>query len=73
MEHAEVSLINVVVRDGIVELWGTITDERERGALVVATENISGVKEVRDHLAWVEPTSGVVFYKPGEEVQAKAS
>jgi CBS domain-containing protein len=70
---APVSLINVVVRDGIVELWGAITDERERSALAVAAENIPGVKEVRDHLAWVEPTSGMVFYKPGEEVQAKAS
>lgn len=70
---APVSLINIVVRDGVVELWGTITDERERGALVVAAENIPGVKEVHDHLAWVEPTSGMVFYKPGEEAQAKAS
>ena len=70
---APASLINVVVRDGIVELWGTITDERARGALIVAAENISGVKEVRDHLAWVEPTSGMVFYKQDEDVQAKAS
>ena len=29
------SLINVIVRDGIVELWGTILDERKRQALLV--------------------------------------
>jgi CBS domain-containing protein len=71
---APVALINPIVRDGIVELWGTITDERERQALVVAAENVPGVKAVRDHLAWVDPTSGMVFYQSDEEpTQAKAS
>jgi CBS domain-containing protein len=45
--------IGVVVRDGVVELWGTLSDERQRQALIVAAENVSGVKEVRDHLVWV--------------------
>jgi CBS domain-containing protein len=66
--------INVIVRDGIVELWGTITDERERQAFMVAAENVPGVKQVRDHLVWVEPTSGLVFYSPEDELaRAKAS
>jgi osmotically-inducible protein OsmY len=47
-------MINVVVRDGVVELWGAIVDERQREALKVAAENIPGVKEVRDHLAWAK-------------------
>src|SRR3954471_11544340 len=33
------SRINVIVRNGIVELRGTITDERERQAFIVAVEN----------------------------------
>lgn len=71
---APVALINPIVRDGVVELWGTITDERERQALVVAAENIPGVKAVRDHLAWIDVTSGMVIVQPNEEpVQAKAS
>ena len=70
---APLGLINVVVRGGIVELWGTITDERERQALIVAAENFPGVKGVRDHLAWVEPTSGMVVYAPEADVEAKAS
>jgi CBS-domain-containing membrane protein len=71
---APTAALNVVVRDGVVELWGTITDERERQALVVAAENIAGVKSVRDHLAWVEPNSGMVIYSPEDEAErAKAS
>ena len=71
---APVALINPIVRDGVVELWGTITDERERQALVVAAENVPGVKAVRDHLACVEPTSGMVIYQSDEEpAELKAS
>ena len=64
------SMINVVVRDGVVEFWGAIVDERQREALKVAAENIPGVKEVKDHLAWVETTSGMVI-EPREEVVAQ--
>ena len=60
------SMINVVVRGGVVELWGAIVDERQREALKVAAENIPGVKEVNDHLAWVELNSGMVV-EPTEE------
>ena len=52
---------NVVVHDGVVELWGVIIDERQREALKVAAENIPGVKAVKDHLVWVEPTSGLAI------------
>ena len=64
------SMINVVVRDGVVEFWGAIVDERQREALKVAAENIPGVKEVKDHLTWVETTSGMVI-EPREEVVAQ--
>jgi CBS-domain-containing membrane protein len=70
---APAAALNVVVRDGVVELWGTITDERERQALIVAAENVGGVKAVRDHLAWVEPNSGMVIYSPGDEPNRAAA
>jgi CBS domain-containing protein len=71
---APVALIDVIVKDGIVDLWGTITDERERQAIIVAAENVPGVKRVTDHLAWVDALSGMVLYQSNEEpVQAKAS
>jgi CBS domain-containing protein len=46
-------LIDPIVHDGVVELWGSITDQRARQALIVAAENVPGVKGVRDHLVWV--------------------
>lgn len=58
--------IGVVVRDGVVELWGTLSDERQRQALIVATENVSGVKEIHDHLVWVG-LSGVDFLSAENE------
>lgn len=53
--------VNVTVRDGVAELWGTIFDDRERLALKVAAENVPGVRAVRDHVAFVEPYTGVAF------------
>jgi BON domain len=53
-ELAPLGQINVIVRNGIVELWGTLLDERKRRALIVAAENVRGVKSVRDHLVYVE-------------------
>jgi len=47
--------VNVIVKNGVAELRGIITDNRERQALIVATENVPGVRQVRDNLAWVEP------------------
>jgi CBS domain-containing protein len=63
---APLGWLNVVVQNGVVELWGTITDERERRALIVAAQNIPGVKDVHDHVVWIEPTSGVVIDAEGE-------
>jgi CBS domain-containing protein len=67
------SLINVIARDGVVELWGTILDERKRQALRVAAENVPGTRQVKDHLVWVEPVSGMVVEAPdqGREPIAK--
>lgn len=52
---------NVIVRDGVVDVWGLITSERHRDAIRVAIESVPGVKRVRDHLKWIEPHSGVVL------------
>ena len=65
--------VNVVVKNGVVGLWGTITDERERQALIVAAENVPGVEEVHDHIVWVEPMSGMAFPSPEDEKTEKAA
>jgi len=61
------ALIDIVVRNGVVNLWGTILDERQRQGIRVAAENTLGVKSVEDHLVWVEPTSGMVIESPEDE------
>ena len=68
VDWAPVAMTNVVVRDGVVELWGAIVDERQREAMKVAAENIPGVKAVNDHLVWVEPTTGMVIEPRDETV-----
>jgi hypothetical protein len=62
---AQRGFLNPVVRNGIVELHGIIFDEREREAARVAAENIPGVKEVHDHLMWMDPISGFVIEAEG--------
>jgi len=47
--------VNVIVKDGLAELRGIISDDRQRQALIVATENVPGVEQVLDNLDWVEP------------------
>jgi len=66
-EGAPAAMTNVIVRDGVVELWGVIVDERQREALKVAAENIPGVKAVKDHLIWIEPISGMAI-EPRDDV-----
>jgi CBS domain-containing protein len=71
---APVGLIDVTVRNGAVELWGTITEDSQRRALVAAAENVPGVTSVKEHLGWVDVMSGLVLYQSDEEpAPAKAS
>ena len=62
----------MAVHNGVAGLSGIITDERERKGLIVATENIAGVKEVHDHLVWVEPMSGTAFPPAEDEAKTRA-
>jgi CBS domain-containing protein len=70
---APVGLIDVTVRNGVVELWGAITEARQREALIAAGENVPGVKAVHDHLGYVDVMSGMVCLPEEESIQAKAS
>ncbi|MBN8955158.1 MAG: CBS domain-containing protein [Rhizobiales bacterium] len=64
--------IDVTVHDGVANLWGCILDERERQALIVAAENTAGVKQVNDHLTFVEPMSGMVLPPPEQAGKAES-
>jgi CBS domain-containing protein len=63
--------VDVRVTAGAVELYGTITDDRERSALQILAEKIPGVTAVRDYLVWVEPVSGLVIPTIGSEPPAE--
>lgn len=52
------------VRDGAVHLHGMITTDEARQATIVAAENTNGVKEVHDHLCFVDTYSGFYLESP---------
>jgi CBS domain-containing protein len=47
---AEISPANITVKDGIVHLWSSYYSGQEKRALIVAAENIPGVRRVEDHM-----------------------
>ena len=60
---------DVTVRNGAVHLHGIITTDKARQATIVAAENTAGVKEVHDHLCFVDSYSGFYVESP-EDIQA---
>jgi CBS domain-containing protein len=62
--------VRVEVANGVVTFGGAITDERLRDGLKVIAENTPGVTAVRDHMAWIEPNSGVVIPSEGDDPNA---
>lgn len=64
--------LNAVVKDGVADLSGIITDDRQREAAIVAAKNVPGVKSVYDHLCWIDTMSGA-YIDPHEGEIAKAS
>jgi len=65
--------LSVLVHNGNVHLSGVITNEKSRQAAIVATENVSGVKKVHDHLCWVEPMSGMYLNSQEDEAALRAN
>ena len=55
-EWAMSAMVNVIVSEGVVHLWGVIDSDDQRQALRVAAENIPGVTAVEDHLSFSLPT-----------------
>jgi CBS-domain-containing membrane protein len=52
----QLALVDVMVSDGIVHLWGNVASEAEREAVRVVAEATEGVKEVQNHLRILPPT-----------------
>ncbi len=51
--------VNIVVSDGVVHLWGFVGSAKEAEAMVVAAQNVPGVRSVDSHLS-VRPALGAV-------------
>jgi CBS-domain-containing membrane protein len=47
---SDVTMLNVVVHDGDVELWGTVPSDAQREAMRILAEGVPGVHTVQDHL-----------------------
>ncbi len=56
--------LNVTVVNGVVDMWGTISNDQERRAICVIAENTPGAKKVIDHLVFVEAYTGTVIEPP---------
>jgi CBS domain-containing protein len=48
---ADTHLLNILVSDGVVHLWGLVGSDAEQKALRVAAETIPGARGVEDHLS----------------------
>ncbi|TFH85643.1 CBS domain-containing protein [Billgrantia azerbaijanica] len=48
-----VDRLNVIVTDGVVQLWGLVESQEERMAVQVAAENTPGVKKIENNLGLV--------------------
>jgi CBS domain-containing protein len=63
---APMTTLNVTCAGGVADIWGTITNPDERRAICVVAENVTGVKQVHDHLVYVEPYTGTVIESPDD-------
>jgi CBS domain-containing protein len=61
--------LQVTVRNGVVHLHGIIVNANSRQAAIVAAENVAGVKQVHDHLCFVDTYSGFYVESP-EDMKA---
>jgi hypothetical protein len=65
--------VSVFVRDGSVELFGNILDERLRKSLRVLVEKVPGVKCFHDHIVFLEPYSVREFPSAEDEMQLEST
>ncbi|HHQ4779331.1 TPA: CBS domain-containing protein [Aeromonas veronii] len=59
------SSIRVTVTNGVVDIYGAILDENQRTALITLIEEVTGNNDIRDHLVFIEPITGLYMAKNG--------
>jgi len=58
------ALLHVQVHDGIVELRGVVAKQDQHETLRLIAEKVPGVKEIHDHLIWIDVDSRVFQASP---------
>lgn len=53
------ALVNIVVNNGVVELWGAVASDDQRRALHLLVEGVNGVRRVEDHVGLLPKVTGV--------------
>ena len=53
------ALINFAVKDGQVEIRGAVASEHDRETVLAIVRTVYGVKEVHDHLVWMDRATHV--------------
>jgi CBS domain-containing protein len=54
-DWATSAFVNVVVEDGVAQLWGSVESESQREALILAVRGVPGVRDVQAHLGRTMP------------------
>ena len=61
-EHwAPIATVNVVVTDGVVELWGAVSTSASAKRSKWRPRTSPASRRSKDHLGWIEPISGLVI------------
>jgi osmotically-inducible protein OsmY len=58
------ALINFAVKDGEVEIRGAVASEHDRETVLAIVRTVYGVKEVHDHLVWMDRATRVFMPSP---------
>jgi CBS domain-containing protein len=53
------ALVNIVAKDGVVELWGAVASDDQRRALRLLVEGVHGVQRVEDHVGLLPRVTSV--------------
>jgi hypothetical protein len=59
-------LVRIGVHNGIIELRGVVTDQRQYRALQEIVGRVSTPGQVRDHLIWIDPATGAFLEAANE-------
>ena len=56
------AFVSATVRDGVVHLWGGVSERYSKDSARVAAENVSGVRAVEDHISIFPPEVSAVLW-----------